>query len=164
MNLFLYFSAYLSNCYSPLSGAYAETRYISCTIPNSNIGFHKVGSCFVNSQANNCIQLSPPCYIKQYLSPTDQNITEFHDTMCMVSAEHSLSPLGNAFPNTSVIINPGQFDSPVRGKSCQLFTDNSGNGESSSGLSATSGLGSTAIGSGSAKYPACRRPDDIHTV
>ncbi|CAH8574077.1 unnamed protein product [Schistosoma margrebowiei] len=155
---------YLSNCYSPLSGAYAETRYISCTIPNSNIGFHKVGSCFVNSQANNCIELSPPCYIKQYLSPTDQNITEFHDTMCMVSAAHNLSPLGNAYPNTSVIINPGQFDSPVRGKSCQLFTDNSGNGESSSGLSATSGLGSTAIGSGSAKYPACRRPDDLHNV
>ncbi|CAH8589048.1 unnamed protein product [Schistosoma rodhaini] len=144
--------------------AYAETRYISCTIPNSNIGFHKVGSCFVNSQANNCIELSSPCYIKQYLSPTDQNITEFHDTMCMVSAPHSLSPLGNAFPNTSVIINPGQFDSPVRGKNGQLYSDNSGNGESSSGLSATSGLGSTAIGSGSAKYPACRRPDDIHTV
>ncbi|CAH8519946.1 unnamed protein product [Schistosoma turkestanicum] len=123
-----------------------------------------MSSCIVNSQANNCIELSPPCYNKNYLSSNDQHMTKFRDSTCMVNGVHSLSPLNSAYPNTSVIINPGQLDSRVRSKHFESFTDNSGNGESGSGLSATSGLGSTAIGSGSAKYPGYRHPDDVHAV
>ncbi|TNN08140.1 Protein sax-3 isoform 4 [Schistosoma japonicum] len=155
---------YLSNCYSPLSGAYAETRYVSCTVPNSNVEFQNTGSCIVNSQANNFIELPSSNCIKQCLSPNIRYVTELHGSMCLMNGAHRLSPLGSAYPNTSVIINHGQFDSRLRGNNCQSLTDNSGNGESSSGLSATSGLGSTAIGSGSAKYPGCRRPDDMHPV
>nr|CAH8853658.1 unnamed protein product [Trichobilharzia regenti] len=167
---------YLSNCYSPASAAaYAETHYVSCTISNPNVGgFRGVGSCIVNNTANNLYELSPTNHSKTYLLPNDQNATEFREsTTCCSSANggvHRLSPLGgNSYPNTSsVIANPGQFPPHIRVKNSQPFIDGSSNkmiaGSSSSGLSGTSGLGSTAIGSGSANFPGYPRPGDSHAM
>ncbi|CAH8581141.1 unnamed protein product [Heterobilharzia americana] len=152
---------YLSNCYSPTSGAYAETHQVSCAIPNQNIRFHGIGSCIVNNQANSFYELSPSNQIKPYLSPNGQKSEHLRESTCFLSGVHRLSPLGRAYPNTSVIINPGQFESHMRVKNCQSLTDGSGNaGSSSSVLSGTSGLGSTAIGSGSAKCPGYRHPSE----